>query len=157
MRSFRLIWIGKTQASFIRTGIDIYLKKLSSYININFEEIKSSQHGSLSIDECRKKETESVLKKLEPSEINVFLDENGKRKSSKGLALWLEKDVLRSKSRANFFIGGAYGFEKSLLPSGVNFLSLSDMTFTHQMVRLILVEQIYRAFTIVRGEPYHHG
>ena len=85
------------------------------------------------------------------------MDENGKRKTSKGLALWLEKDVLRCKSRVNFFIGGAYGFEKSLLPSGVHFLSLSDMTFTHQMVRLILLEQIYRAFTIIRGEPYHHS
>ena len=156
MRSLRLIWIGKTQAPFMETGINIYLKKLSNYIKVNYEEIKSSQYGTLAIDECRRMETGKILKRLEPSEINVFLDENGKRKSSIGLARWLEKEVSTSKSRVNFFIGGAYGFEKSLLPSGVHFLSLSDMTFTHQMVRLILVEQIYRAFTIIRGEPYHH-
>ena len=88
--------------------------------------------------------------------INVFLDENGEKQTSVGWANWLEKQIMKDKSRINFFIGGAYGFEKSLLPPGVDFLSLSDMTFTHQMVRLILFEQLYRIFTIIRGEPYHH-
>jgi len=157
MRSMRLIWIGKTQVPFVRTGINLYIKKLSNYIKVNSEEIKPSQYGSLPINECRIRETSKILKRLEPSEINVFLDENGKSKTSVDFAMWLEKEVLTCKSRVNFFIGGAYGFEKSLLPSRVQFLSLSDMTFTHQMVRLILVEQIYRAFTIIRGEPYHHA
>ena len=77
MRNLRLIWIGKTQAPFMKTGINIYLKKLSNYIKVNSEEIKSSQYGTLAIDECRRMETGKILKRLEPSEINVFLDDIG--------------------------------------------------------------------------------
>ena len=156
MRSLRLIWIGKTQEYFVKTGIGIYQKKLSSYIKVNSEEIKPAQYGLVAVDQCRRQETGKILKRLNPNEINVFLDEKGKRATSIGLARWFEKLFHKGNSKINFFIGGAYGFEKSLLPDGVHFLSLSDMTFTHQMVRLILLEQLYRAFTIIRGEPYHH-
>ncbi len=93
---------------------------------------------------------------MNASELNIFLDQHGERQTSKGLALWFEKQMSLGISRANFFIGGAYGIDKSILPSGIQYLSLSEMTFTHQMVRLFLLEQIYRAFTILRGEPYHN-
>ena len=156
MRKLRLVWIGKTQIPFVKSGINIYLKKISNYIKINFEEIKPSNYGSLDVAQCRRQETLKILKCMNPKEINVFLDENGKQETSISMANWLEKQILIGNTRINFFIGGAYGFEKSLLPPGVHFLSLSEMTFTHQMVRLILLEQIYRAFTIIRGEPYHH-
>ena len=108
------------------------------------------------VEKYRSQETLRILKVLKKSEVNIFLDVKGKKESSNSLAKFLEKKITLENNRINFFIGGAYGFKKSLIPSGVYFLSLSDMTFTHQIVRLILLEQIYRAFTIIKGEPYHH-
>tara|TARA_Y100001934_G_C12117049_1_gene661308 strand:- start:325 stop:798 length:474 start_codon:yes stop_codon:yes gene_type:complete len=156
MRKLRLVWIGKTQIPFLKNGINLYQKKISKYINVSFEEIKPSQYGSLPLDTCRSQETLKILKILKNSEINIFLDENGKKESSISMAKFLDEKIILGNSRINFFIGGAYGFEKNLLPVGTHFLSLSDMTFTHQMVRLILLEQIFRAFTIINKEPYHN-
>jgi len=156
MRSIRLIWIGKTQLPFVQDGISLYLKKLSHYIKVETEEIRTAKYASGTVDQWRRQETEKLLKCLNSNELNVFLDENGKRQTSIGLAQWLEKQMPLGWPRVNLIIGGAYGFEKSLLPANATYLRLSDMTFTHQMVRLILLEQLYRAFTIIRGEPYHH-
>ena len=156
MRSIRLIWIGKTQFPFVQEGISLYLKKLSHYIKVETEEIQAAKYASGKVDQWRRQETEKLLKCLNSNELNVFLDENGKRQTSIGLAQWFEKQMPLGLTRVNLIIGGAYGFEKSLLPANVTYLRLSDMTFTHQMVRLILLEQLYRAFTIIRGEPYHH-
>ena len=156
MRSIRLIWIGKTQLPFVQDGISLYLKKLSHYIKVETEEIRTAKYASGTVDQWRRQETEKLLKCLNSNELNVFLDENGKRQTSIGLAQWLEKQMPLGWARVNLIIGGAYGFEKSLLPANATYLRLSDMTFTHQMIRLILLEQLYRAFTIIRGEPYHH-
>ena len=156
MRSIRLIWIGKTQLPFVQDGISLYLKKLSHYIKVETEEIRTAKYASGTVDQWRRQETEKLLKCLNSDELNVFLDENGKRQTSIGLAQWFEKQMPLGWPRVNLIIGGAYGFEKSLLPANVTYLRLSDMTFTHQMIRLILLEQLYRAFTIIRGEPYHH-
>ena len=156
MRSIRLIWIGKTQEPYLRSGINTYMKKLSNYIKIDSDEIKPAKYISGTEIHWRRQETEKMIKKIDASELNIFLDQNGKRQTSKGLAKCFEKQMTYGTSRANFFIGGAFGIDKSILPSGVQYLSLSEMTFTHQMVRLFLLEQIYRAFTIIRGEPYHN-
>ena len=156
MRSIRLIWIGKTQEPYLRSGIKTYMKRISNYIKIDSDEIKPAKYSSGTEIHWRRQETEKMMKKIEVSELNIFLDQNGERKTSKGLAKCFEKQMSYGISRANFFIGGAYGIEKSILPSGVQFLSLSEMTFTHQMVRLFLLEQIYRAFTIIRKDPYHN-
>ena len=156
MRSIRLIWIGKTQFPFVQEGISLYLKKLSHYIKVETEEIRATKYASGKVAQWRRQETIKLLKCLNSNELNVFLDENGKRQTSIGLAQWFEKQMPLGWKRVNLIIGGAYGFEKSLLPANVTYLRLSDMTFTHQMVRLILLEQLYRAFTIIRGEPYHH-
>ena len=156
MRSIRLIWVGKTQEPYLRNGINAYMKKLSHYIKIDSDEIKPVKYNSGTVENWRQQETKNLIKKINPSELNIFLDQNGERQTSIGLAKCFEKQILYGISRANFFIGGAYGIDKSILPSGTQFLSLSEMTFTHQMVRLFLLEQIYRAFTIIRGEPYHN-
>jgi len=156
MRSIRLIWVGRTQEPYLRTGINTYMKKLSHYIKIDSHEIKPAQYSSGTVNKWRRQETENMLKKMDASELNIFLDQNGKHQTSKDLAKCFEKQITYGISRANFFIGGAYGIDKSILPSGIQLLSLSEMTFTHQMVRLFLLEQIYRAFTIIRGVPYHN-
>ena len=151
-----MIWIGKTQEPYLRSGINTYIKKVSHYIKIDYDEIKPVQYSSGTVNQWRLQETEKMMKKMNASELNIFLDQNGESQTSEGLALWFEKQMSYGISRAYFFIGGAYGIDKSILPSGIQFLSLSEMTFTHQMVRLFLLEQIYRAFTIIRGEPYHN-
>ena len=156
MKSIRLIWVGKTQEPYLRSGINAYMKKLSHYIKIDSYEIKPAQYSSGTVKNWRQQETENMMKKIDTSELNIFLDQNGARQTSKGLAECFEKQISHGIYRANFFIGGAYGIDKSVLPSGIQYLSLSEMTFTHQMVRLFLLEQIYRAFTIIRGEPYHN-
>ncbi|MBL7034377.1 MAG: 23S rRNA (pseudouridine(1915)-N(3))-methyltransferase RlmH [SAR324 cluster bacterium] len=141
----------------MKDGISLYLKKLSHYIKVDYEEIRPAKYGSGKVEQWRRQETEQLLKRLNSTELNIFLDEKGKCQTSKGLALWLEKQMPLGWPRVNFVIGGAYGFDKSLLADGVHYLSLSEMTFTHQMVRIILLEQLYRAFSIMRGEPYHHA
>ena len=156
MTSIRLIWVGKTQEPYLRSGINAYMKKLSHYIKIDSDEIKPAQYSSGTVNKWRRQETENMIKKMEASELNIFLDQNGKHQTSKDLAKCFENQISYGISRVNFFVGGAYGIEKSILPSGIQFLSLSEMTFTHQMVRLFLLEQIYRAFTIIRGVPYHN-
>jgi len=156
MKSIRLIWVGKTQEPYLRSGINSYMKKLSHYIKIDSDEIKPAQYSSGTVKKWRLQETENMIKKMDASELNIFLDQSGERQTSKGLAKSFEKQMSYGISKANFFIGGAYGIDKSILPSGIKLLSLSEMTFTHQMVRLFLLEQIYRAFTIIRGEPYHN-
>ena len=156
MRSIRLIWVGKTQEPYLRNGINAYMKKLSHYIKIDSDEIKPAQYSSGTVKKWRQQETEIMIKKMNSSEFNIFLDQNGQRQTSEDLAKCFEEQILFGVARANFFIGGAHGIDKSILPSGIQLLSLSEMTFTHQMVRLFLLEQIYRAFTIIRGEPYHN-
>ena len=156
MRSIRLIWVGKTQEPYLRSGINTYMKKLSHYIKIDSDEIKPAQYSSGTVNKWRRQETENMIKKMDVSELNIFLDQNGEQQTSKDLAKCFEKQITYGISRANFFIGGAYGIDKSILPSGIQLLSLSEMTFTHQMVRLFLLEQIYRAYTIIRKEPYHN-
>ena len=156
MKSIRLIWVGKTQEPYLRSGINAYIKKLSHYIKIDSYEIKPAQYSSGTVNKWRMQETENMMKKIDASELNIFLDQNGARQTSKGLAECFEKQISHGIYRANFFIGGAYGIDKSVLPSWTQYLSLSEMTFTHQMVRLFLLEQIYRAYTIIRGEPYHN-
>ena len=156
MRSIRLIWIGKTQEPYLRSGINAYMKKLSHYIKIDSDKIKPAQYSSRTVKNWRLLETENMMKKMDATELNIFLDQSGERQTSKDLAKCFEKQISYGISRVNFFIGGAYGIDKSILPSEIQFLSLSEMTFTHQMVRLFLLEQIYRAFTIIRGEPYHN-
>ena len=156
MRSIRLIWVGKTQEPYLRSGVNSYLKKISHYIKIDRDEIKPAQYSLGTVKNWRLQETENMMKKMDASELNIFLDQSGERQTSKDLAKCFEKQISYGISRVNFFVGGAYGIDKSILPSGIQFLSLSEMTFTHQMVRLFLLEQIYRAFTIIRGEPYHN-
>ena len=152
-----LLVIGKTDADYIRTGISLYEKRLKHYINFNIEvisDLKKTKH--LSVELQKKQEGELILQKMNAGrEIHLF-DEKGKMYSSREFATFLQKKMLSGIKELVFVVGGAYGFSEEVYSKSKSKISLSKLTFSHQMVRLLCVEQIYRAFTILKGEPYHH-
>lgn len=151
-----LILIGKTNNKHFQAGIDDYISRISHYMPfslVTIPDIKNTK--SLTEAQQKEKEGELILKQLSPSDTLVLLDEHGKELRSIELAAWLEKKQV-STNRLMLCIGGPYGFSKAVYDRADEMLSLSKMTFSHQMVRLILTEQIYRACTIIKGEPYHH-
>lgn len=150
------IWtIGKTQDKYLKEGIDKYLKRLTHYTKLEYEEFKDVKPAS-TIEETIKREAEMIISKLKTDDILVLLDEKGQDYSSTGFASFLERYQNQSSKNIVLLIGGAFGHHKLVRDRAHHLLSLSKMTFSHQMVRLFLVEQIYRAFTIMRNEKYHN-
>lgn len=155
MYKIRLIWVGKTQETYLKKGIEIYLAKLKHYVHIELLEIKPNSATQDDQNLIRLKESQKILSQIQPHETTIVLDEKGQQMPSVNLASWLEELKTNQHDRINFVIGGAFGIDKSLFQQS-SLLSFSAMTFTHQMIRLMLVEQVYRAFTIINSEPYHH-
>ncbi len=152
-----LLGIGKTDFPFVREGMDEYSRRLQRYnpCTITFlPDIKN--HGSLSHEEIKKREGHILLQELLPTDSIVLLDVKGKHYHSLGFAEFINKKMVAGHKRLVFIIGGAYGFSDEIYARAHDKLSLSAMTFSHQIVRLLFVEQLYRAFTILRNEPYHH-
>lgn len=152
-----LLCIGKTDESFVKTGIENYAKRLKHYIHFDISvvpDIKNAKH--LTQEQQRVKEGELILRQLRNSDFVVLLDERGTTFRSVEFAKFLEQKMVGSVQHIVFIIGGPYGFSEEIYQRANQQLSLSKMTFSHQMVRLFFVEQFYRAFTILRGEPYHH-
>lgn len=152
-----LLCIGKTDESFVKTGIENYAKRLKHYIHFDISvvpDIKNAKH--LTQEQQRVKEGELILRQLGNSDFVVLLDERGTTFRSVEFAKFLEQKMVGSVQHIVFIIGGPYGFSEEVYQRANQQLSLSKMTFSHQMVRLFFVEQFYRAFTILRGEPYHH-
>ena len=156
MFRIRLIWVGKTREPFVNEGIRLYEKKLKPYVRLVCEEIHSAKHRIGDIKSSRAEETQRVLQRLDDTEPSIFLDEKGKSLSSVNFAKLLDNWMPQQISRLTFVIGGAYGFDHTLLPMNVSKLQLSEMTLNHQLARVMFLEQLYRALTIIRGEPYHH-
>ncbi|QYS90676.1 23S rRNA (pseudouridine(1915)-N(3))-methyltransferase RlmH [Flavobacterium covae] len=155
--NIRLIAIGKTDNKNLQTLIDDYIKRLSFYVKFDLEiiiDIKNAKN--LSEVQQKEKEGELILAKLNPTDHLVLLDENGKSFSSIGFSEELQKKMNSGIKTLVFVIGGPYGFSHSVYKKANGKISLSAMTFSHQMVRLFFIEQIYRGFTILRNEPYHH-
>lgn len=151
-----LILVGKTTDKHFQTGISDYVERISHYMPfelVTIPEIKNTK--SLTGEQQKTAEGELILKQLQPSDTVVLLDEHGRELRSIELARWLEQKR-NSARRLIFVIGGPYGFSSEVYSRADEALSLSKMTFSHQMVRLIFTEQIYRACTIIKGEPYHH-
>ena len=154
----KLISICKTEEKYLREGIDIYCKKLIHYFPFQYEELPAiKQTKNLSENEQKKQEGEIILKKITPSDILVLLDETGVRYSSVDFSVFLQQQMLQGNKQMIFVIGGAYGFSQEVYKRKNYLVSLSAMTFSHQMVRLIFLEQLYRAASILKNEPYHHG
>jgi 23S rRNA (pseudouridine1915-N3)-methyltransferase len=152
-----LLTVGKTDKDWVRQGLDIYVSRLKHYIPCNIVEIPELKNVSaLSKDQIKSKEGELILKNIRPTDDVILLDEKGKEYTSVEFARIIQDKISYAGKDIVFIIGGAYGFSEAVYQRANSKLSLSRMTFSHQMVRAIFVEQIYRAFTIMRGEPYHH-
>lgn len=152
-----LLLVGKTEEAYLREGISIYLNRLRHYIRIDFVEINELKNTrGMSQEQQKEKEAELILKKLLPIDQVILLDEKGTTLTSQQFADFLDKKALGSVNNLVFVVGGPYGFHESVYRRANDKISLSRMTFSHQMVRLFFAEQLYRAFTILRGEPYHH-
>ncbi len=152
-----LIIVGKTDAGYLNTGISDYRERLGHYTSLNFIEIPAiKKRASLSQEQIKELEGDEILKLIKNSDELILLDEAGDLKSSEEFAEFLKIIQLKSIKSIVFVIGGAYGFSGKVYERSDKKISLSKMTFSHQMVRLIFLEQLYSAFTIIKGEPYHH-
>lgn len=152
-----LLSIGKTEESYIKQGIEKYLKRLKHYTRLELLELPELKNTkALTQEQQKAKEAELILKKIGNNDFVVLLDEKGAEFSSSQFAAYLDKKAIASVSSMIFIIGGPYGFDNIVYGRANDKLSLSRMTFSHQMVRLFFVEQLYRAYTIIKGEPYHH-
>ncbi|WP_431121682.1 23S rRNA (pseudouridine(1915)-N(3))-methyltransferase RlmH [Flagellimonas flava] len=152
-----LIAIGKTDSAELSTLINIYEKRLGHYVKFQFKvlpDVKNTKN--LSESQQKEKEGELLLSQIHSSDHLVLLDENGKHYNSMEFSKFLQKKMNSGLRNLVLVIGGPYGFSDSVYARSQEKLSLSHMTFSHQMVRLFLVEQLYRGFTILRNEPYHH-
>ena len=149
--------IGKTATDYIVEGISDYEKRLKHYAAVEWSYLPPVKGAAaLSQDELSRREGELFLKSFASQDVVFLLDEKGKQHSSRSFAGFIEKQRLSSVKRVVFCIGGAYGFSQEVRARAAGAISLSSMTFPHDMVRLVFAEQLYRAMTILRGEPYHH-
>jgi len=152
-----LLTIGKTEDSYLKDGIDKYLSRLKHYIKFEITEIPELKNTkALSQEQQKVKEAELIFKNTTTTDHIILLDERGSELNSVQFSAMLNKKMIASVQNLVFIIGGPYGFDDSVYKRANDKLSLSRMTFSHQMVRLFFVEQVYRAFTILKGEPYHH-
>lgn len=155
--NIRLIMVGKTEAKWLRQGQEEYAGRLSHYCRFSLVEIPELKNAkSLSRDQIKEKEGELILKMVATSEELILLDERGDSFTSTGWAREMEKKFLHSSRDIAFAIGGSYGFSQSVYDRADSMVSLSRMTFSHQLIRVVFLEQLYRMFTIMKGEPYHH-
>ncbi|NJN78179.1 MAG: 23S rRNA (pseudouridine(1915)-N(3))-methyltransferase RlmH [Saprospiraceae bacterium] len=149
--------IGKTNFPYLDEGNDIYLNRIKHYVPFQMTMISDIKNRkSLSEDQIKTKEGEIILSKLNSGDFLILMDERGKQRTSVQFSEYLQNVLQQSHKRAIFLIGGAYGFSDAVYGRCNTKMSLSNMTFSHQMVRLIFLEQFYRALTIMNNEPYHH-
>ncbi len=149
--------VGKTEDAYLKDGIEKYVKRLKHYTKlaiIEIDELKNTK--ALTQDQQKTKEAELILKRITPTDHVILLDEKGLEFTSQQFAAYIDKKAVGSVSSLVFVVGGPYGFDASVYARANDKLSLSAMTFSHQMVRLFFIEQLYRAYTIIKGEPYHH-
>lgn len=155
--NIKLIAIGKTDNKNLQTLLEEYTKRLSFYIKFDLEIIPDIKNvKNLSEAQQKEKEGELILSKITPTDNLILLDENGKTFSSVGFSEFLQKKMNAGIKTLVFVIGGPYGFSETVYQKANGKVSLSEMTFSHQMVRLFVIEQLYRGFTILKNEPYHH-
>ena len=155
--NIKLLLVGKTDEGSLQGLIDNYIKRLNHYNRFEVEilpDLKNTKN--LSSEQQKQKEGKLILEKISTSDFLVLLDENGKQYSSEAFSEYIQKRLNSGMKQLIFVVGGPYGFSEEVYARAQGKVSLSKMTFSHQMVRLFFVEQLYRAFTILKNEPYHH-
>ncbi|SHI84696.1 23S rRNA (pseudouridine1915-N3)-methyltransferase [Arenibacter nanhaiticus] len=155
--TIKLLALGKTDSKQLQHLMDEYQNRLRHYIKFELEiipDIKNTKN--LSESQQKEKEGAAILNRLNPTDQMILLDENGKQHSSMEFSKYLQKKMNTGLKQLVFVIGGPYGFSDAVYEKASGKISLSKMTFSHQMVRLFMIEQLYRGFTILRNEPYHH-
>ncbi|MCR5463136.1 MAG: 23S rRNA (pseudouridine(1915)-N(3))-methyltransferase RlmH [Bacteroidales bacterium] len=152
-----LLTVGKTDSGWVREGLETYASRLRRYVPFSVIEIPDLKNAaSLSKEQVKEKEGESILGNIGPRDSVILLDERGKEYTSIEFAKEIERMMVSCGKNIVFVTGGAFGFSDAVYARCDGKVSLSKMTFTHQMVRAVFTEQLYRAFTIIKGEPYHH-
>ena len=155
--TIKLIAIGKTDNKDLQSLMDDYIKRLCFYIKFSIDIIPDVKNvKNLSEEQQKQKEGELILSKLAATDVLILLDENGKQQDSVAFSEYLQKHMNSGIKQLVFVIGGPYGFSQEVYNKANGKLSLSKMTFSHQMIRLFFIEQLYRGFTILKNEPYHH-
>ena len=155
--SIKLIVVSKTDVPYLQAGIDEYVGRLKHYCDFELVVIPALKNlGKVSPDEIKEREGQLILKQLEKNDLTVLLDEHGKEYGSVEFSEYLQKQMNAGIRTLTFVVGGAFGFSPAVYAAAQHKISLSRMTFNHQMVRLFFVEQLYRAFTILRHEKYHN-
>lgn len=152
-----LLYVGKTNQKFVKEGFEMFAKRLQHYTRfqeIIIEDIKNA--GKMPREELKKQEGEKLLAKVSNTDFLILLDEKGKQFTSVQFASWIEQLMVQGKTHLIFAVGGAFGFSEAVYKRADAKLRLSDMTFSHQIIRVIFAEQLYRAFTIINNEPYHN-
>jgi 23S rRNA (pseudouridine1915-N3)-methyltransferase len=152
-----LLVVSPTELSYLKEGIKIYTQKLVHYFPFVYEEIPAcKQTKHLNFEQIKQKEGEIIFKKISDNDTVILLDERGKGFTSVEFSQYLQNSMLQNIKNLTFVIGGAYGFSEKVYQRANGKIALSKMTFSHQMVRLIFLEQLYRAASILKNEPYHH-
>lgn len=151
-----LVQVGKTNENYIQTGIKEYQKRLKNYIVFEEITVAEAKNKKKTIKEQKAEEAKNILKEIKGGDLVILLDEKGKEYSSPEFAQFLQKKMNQSPKRIVFILGGPFGFDDSIYQQFNQKFTLSKMTFTHQMVRLFFIEQIYRGFAILNNSPYHH-
>lgn len=149
--------VGKTNGGWVKDGISEYLARLSNYIPFEVKDLEINSLKFKAKDLLMLEESKKILGAIKPGDYVVLLDEGGKLYNSEDFAVWVNKKFAGISNDLVFVIGGAYGFHDDVKTRSNEKISMSPMTFTHQMIRLIFVEQLYRAMTILKNEPYHHS
>ena len=156
--NIKLIVVSKTDIPYLQTGIDEYIGRLKHYCDFEMVVIPALKNlGKASPEEVKEREGQLILKQIEKADQVALLDEHGKEHTSVGFSEYLQKQMNSGTRTLAFVIGGAFGFSPAVYAAASHKISLSQMTFNHQMVRLFFVEQLYRAFTILRHEKYHNS
>lgn len=153
----QLVCIGKTHTTYIAQGIDEYIRRLQKYVKfkqLHLPDIKNTAH--LSPEQRKTEEAKILLAHVQPTDLVILLDEKGKSMDSVAFSVQLQNWLNRGPRQIIFIVGGPYGFGNEVYDRANGLLSLSNMTFSHEMVRLFFTEQLYRAYTIINNEPYHH-
>ena len=157
MIKITLLVVGKTHDNYVQSGIQVYLERLKYYCTFTIIEIPELKVSSkMSFEEIKKREGEIIISKIPQNSKVILLDENGKEYTSREFSKLLDRSLQESVKELCFVVGGAFGFSSDVYSLVSTKLSLSKMTFNHQMIRLFFVEQVYRGFSIINNLPYHH-